>query len=123
MNLNFDGTNARRLTDAQAMQAVQTATFTIDVQPYALDTETVSLIMDGTVAINNLLNRATTGGVYRMWVNLWPVAVDRVNSPWYANPYEIVSGDLIALSNAFMARWGADQQSGWFTSDGMPRNP
>lgn len=121
MNVNSYGTTARRLTDTQTEIAVYTATFTIDVQPSALDIESVAFIMDGTEAFNNLFNRATTGLVCRMFINLWPAAPDQVNSPWYANPVEILTGDILALRDAFARRWGADQQTGWFTKDGQPR--
>lgn len=120
MNVSLAGTSARRLTDAQADLAVLSGTFTIDVQLTPLDTETVALIMDGTLPINNLVERATTGGVFRMFLNLWPAMPDSVNSPWYANPNEILTGDLLALSQAYLNRWGASQESGWFTRSGLP---
>jgi len=120
MNLSFAGTTARRLTDAQADQAVLQGNFTIDVQQSALDTESVAFIMDGTLPINNLLERTMTGGVCRMFLNLWPVS-SQVTSPWYAHPDEILPSDLIALSAAYFRRWGPSQAEGWYTRNGQPR--
>ena len=79
----------------------------------------MAYIMDGTVPINNLVERATTGGVFRMFLNLWP-ACNRVQSPWYSNPHEVLVGDIMALSDAYLRRWGPSQENGWFTPSGQP---